>query len=210
MPRSCQSRLHNSMDTACQWRARHARARSTGHVRAMMQALELDLDDANLTGTPERIAHLYTELFAAVGGQPVAGLSSFPNAEQYTGIVAVTDIPFYSLCAHHFLPFFGRAHVAYVPGERIVGLGELARVVDLLARRPQLQEQLSEQVVGCLERELRPAGAIVVLQARHLCMEMRGMQKSGALATTSAIRGVFEDRGLRDEFLRLIPAGARI
>jgi GTP cyclohydrolase I len=120
-------------------------------------------------------------------------------------MVSLTDVSFYSLCPHHFLPFFGRAHVAYIPRERIAGLGELARVVDLFARKPQLQEQLCEEVVECLERELQPAGAMVVLQARHLCMEMRGVHKSGALAITSAVRGDFEDRVVRDEFLRRVP-----
>jgi GTP cyclohydrolase I len=108
------------------------------------------------------------------------------------------------VCPHHLLPFFGRAHVAYIPRERIAGLGELARAVDHFARQPQLQEQLCEAVVQCLEDALQPAGAMVVLQARHLCMEMRGVRQSSALATTSAVRGEFEERAVRDELLRLI------
>src|SRR3954451_9067892 len=107
-------------------------------------------------------------------------------------MVGVTDIPFHSVRAHHFLPFSGVAHVAYLPQERVVGLSKLARVVDHYARRPQIQERLTEQVIGLLERRLNPAGAMVVLQARHGCMEMRGVRKPGALTTTSALRGAFE------------------
>ena len=182
------------------------------HVRAIMQLLELDLDDPNLSGTPERVAQLATELFASPARDSVSGLEKlawFPNAERYTQMVSVIDVPFYSLCPHHFLPFFGRAHVAYLPRERIAGIGELARVVDVYARRPLLQEQLCEAVVECLASELKPAGAMVVLQARHLCMEMRGAQKSGAIVTTSAVRGEFEERAVRDELWRLVPGGLR-
>ena len=103
-------------------------------------------------------------------------------------MVAVTDIPFHSLCAHHLLPFVGVAHVAYLPGERIVGLSKLARVVDFYGRRPQVQESMTEQIVGLLQERLRPVGAMVVLQARHLCMELRGVARAGAVTTTSAIR----------------------
>jgi GTP cyclohydrolase I len=174
------------------------------HFRAILQALNLDVTDPNLVGTPERVARMYLEVFRGLdeGTRPV--LTTFPNREHYSQIVSVRDIPFYSMCAHHFLPFFGHAHVAYLPGDRIVGLSKLARVVEFFARRPQVQERMTEQVIDCLMEELHPEGAMVVMQGRHLCMEMRGVQKPGAVTTTSAIRGVFEDRMVREEFLELL------
>ena len=120
-------------------------------------------------------------------------------------MVSVVDIPFYSLCAHHFLPFFGSAHVAYLPGDRIVGLSKLARVVEFYARRPQVQERMTEQIVELLDRELRPAGAMVVVQARHFCIEMRGVNRAGLATTTRAVRGAFTEARRRREFLALLP-----
>jgi GTP cyclohydrolase I len=174
------------------------------HFRGILEALNLDVTDPNLVGTPERVARMYLEVFRGLdeGTRPV--LTTFPNREHYSQIVSVRDIPFYSMCAHHFLPFFGHAHVAYLPGDRIVGLSKLARVVEFFARRPQVQERMTEQVIDCLMEELHPEGAMVVMQGRHLCMEMRGVQKPGAMTTTSAIRGVFEDRPVREEFLDLL------
>jgi GTP cyclohydrolase I len=174
--------------------------------RGVMEALDLDLRDPNLADTPLRVARAYAELFAGLDGGAEPDLRTFPNEERYSQMVAVTGIPFHSLCAHHFLPFFGTAHVAYLPGERIVGLSKLARAVEFYARRPQVQERLTEQVVDLLVDRLRPAGAMVVLQARHFCMEMRGVAKAGAMTTTSAIRGVFEDVRTRQEFLALLNA----
>jgi GTP cyclohydrolase I len=166
-----------------------------------MEALGLDLKDPNLAGTDRRVARAFRELFAGhyAGAEPK--LRSFPNTEGYSEAVAVTGIPFHSLCAHHFLPFFGTAHLAYVPKERLVGLSKLARVVDFYARRPQLQERMTEQIAELIERRLQPAGTSVVIQARHLCMEMRGVRKAGASTVTSAIRGVFEDETKRRELL---------
>lgn len=177
--------------------------------REVLDALGLDRSDPNLRGTEVRVARAFGELFAGLraGGEPE--LRTFPNTEGYREMVAVTDIPFYSLCAHHFLPFFGAAHVAYLPGARIVGLSKLARVVEFYARRPQVQERLTEQIIGLLEDRLAPAGAMVVLRARHLCMEMRGVGKPGLTTTTSAIRGAFEDGRLRQEFLAMVPAPRR-
>jgi GTP cyclohydrolase I len=178
--------------------------------RGVMEALDLNLDDPNLADTPLRVARAYGELFAGLQEGAEPELRSFPNEEGYSQVVAVTGIPFHSLCAHHFLPFFGTAHVAYVPGPRIVGLSKLARVVEFYARRPQVQERLTEQVIDLLDRRLRPAGAMVVLQARHFCMEMRGVRTPGAATTTSAIRGVFQDERTRQEFLSLLtPAAVR-
>jgi GTP cyclohydrolase I len=174
------------------------------HFRAILRVLNADPDDPNLVGTPERVARVYLEIFAGLEQGSKPRLTTFPNQERYGQIVSVRDIPVYSMCAHHLLPFFGRAHVAYVPNGRIAGLSKLARIVDFYARRPQLQERLTEQVIACLEAELRPEGAMVVVQSQHLCMEMRGVQKPGAVTTTTAIRGSFEDRAVREEFLQLL------
>ncbi len=173
--------------------------------RAVMEELDLDLGDPHLEGTDLRVARAYRELFhgLAAGAEPV--LRTFPNAERYSEMVSVVDIPFYSLCAHHFLPFVGSAHVAYLPGERIVGLSKLARVVEFYARRPQVQERMTEQIIELLVRELHPAGAMVVVQARHFCIEMRGVNRGGLATTTSAVRGVFSEARHRREFLALLP-----
>ena len=176
-------------------------------TRALLEALGLDLSDPNLADTPGRMARAYDELFGGLH-RSEPELRSFPNAEAYSQVVAVTGIPFYSLCAHHFLPFFGTAHVGYVPGERVVGLSKLARVVDHFARRPQIQERLTEQVVDMLVRRLAPKGAMVVVEGRHFCMEMRGVAKPGTVTTTSAIRGAFEDERTRQEFLGLVRRSA--
>lgn len=176
----------------------------------VLEALELDLSDPNLTSTHLRVARAYEELFAGLreGNEPT--WRSFPNTEHYSQMVSVIDVPFFSLCAHHFLPFFGSAHVAYIPGDRIVGLSKLARLVDFYARRPQLQERMTEQIVTCLNKRLAPQGAMVVVQARHFCMEMRGVSKPGVLTTTSAISGAFEEERVRQEFLSLLPSRTSI
>lgn len=156
-----------------------------------------------------RVARAYTELFAGLQEGVEPDLRTFPNEERYSQMVAVTGIPFHSLCAHHFLPFFGTAHLAYLPGERILGLSKLARVVEFYARRPQVQERMTEQAIELLDRRLKPAGVMVVVQARHFCMEMRGMAKAGALTTTSAVRGAFQEERTRQEFLQLLGYAGR-
>lgn len=176
--------------------------------RDVMQALGLDLGDPNLVGTPLRVARSYRELFAGLDPAREPELRTFPNAEGYSQIVSVTDIRFHSVCAHHFLPFFGTAHLAYLPKDRVVGLSKLARIVEHYARRPQIQERLTEQVIDFLEHRLRPAGAMVVIQARHMCMEMRGVGQPGATTRTSAWRGAFADARTRQEFLDLLPTSA--
>lgn len=174
------------------------------HFRAIMETLGLDLSDPNFVGTPDRVARAYMEMFAGLtlGKEPV--LTTFPNDEHYNQMVAVKDISFYSMCAHHFLPFFGKAHVAYIPGGHIIGLSKMARIVDFYAKRPQLQERLTEQIIGYLESHLEPLGSIVVVEANHLCMEMRGVNKPGPVTTTSAIRGAFLSKEVREEFLNLL------
>ena len=178
--------------------------RMADHVRGLLSELGLDLDDANLRDTDRRVAKMYLEMFAGLqeGNQP--RITTFPNDEGYQTMVMERDIPFYSMCSHHLVPFYGHAHIAYVPQDRIVGLSKLPRILEFYAKRPQLQERLTEQVVGFLEQELEPQGAMVVIQARHLCVEMRGVKKPGAMTVTSAIRGLFHEQSIREEFLNLL------
>jgi GTP cyclohydrolase I len=179
----------------------------SAHMRRIIDLLGLDLSDPNLIETPERVAKMYLEMFAGLseGAQP--RLTAFPNEEHYTAMVIEKDIPFYSMCSHHFVPFYGHAHLAYIPKEKIVGLSKLPRIVEFYARRPQLQERLTEQIAGFLEEQLCPQGVMVVIEARHLCVEMRGVKKPGALTVTSAIRGIFFNKPVREEFLDLLNRG---
>ena len=174
------------------------------HIKSVLEILNLDPSDPNLVETPERVAKMYLEMFHGLseGAEPEA--TFFPNTERYTAMVMEKDIPFYSMCSHHLVPFYGHAHVAYIPNERLVGLSKMARVVDFYARRPQLQERLTEQVAGFLAEKLIPQGVMVVVEARHLCVEMRGVKKPGAITVTSAIRGIFFNRPVREEFLDLL------
>ena len=173
-------------------------------MRRIIEALGLDPSDPNLAETPDRIAKMYFELFAglAEGAEPKVTL--FPNDEHYTAMVIEKDIPFYSMCSHHFIPFYGHAHLAYIPNQKIIGLSKMPRIVDFYAHRPQLQERLTEQVAQFLTEKLSPQGVMVVVEARHLCVEMRGIKKPGALTVTSAIRGIFYNRPVREEFLDLL------
>jgi GTP cyclohydrolase IA len=170
----------------------------------LLTALGADLGSDGLRDTPRRMAAAYAELLTP---EPF-NLTTFPNEEGYDELVLVRDIPFESLCMHHLLPFHGVAHVAYLPDERILGLSKLARVVEHFARDLQLQERLTTQVAGWLQEHLRPKGVGVVIEAEHLCMSLRGVQKPGALTITSALHGlVRDDPRTREEFLSL--AGAR-
>lgn len=174
------------------------------HFRKVIELLGLDLADPNLVETPERVAKMYLELFAGLSGGAEPRVTFFPNDEGYTSMVMEKDIPFYSLCSHHFVPFYGHAHVAYIPNQSIVGLSKMARMVDFYARRPQLQERLTEQIAGFMAEKLDPQGVMVVIEARHLCVEMRGIKKPGAVTVTSAIRGIFNTQTVREEFLDLL------
>lgn len=178
--------------------------RVAGHVRAMLEELGLPLEDPNLRETDIRVAKMYAEMFHGLveGNEP--RVTTFPNDEHYGGMVMETQIPFYSMCSHHLVPFYGHAHMAYVPNDRIVGLSKLPRILEFYAKRPQLQERLTEQVVTFLEEKLEPQGAMVVIEARHLCVEMRGVKKPGAQTVTSSIRGIFHERPIREEFLDLL------
>ena len=174
------------------------------HFRTIIELLGLDMADPNLVETPERVAKMYLELFAGLSEGAEPRVTFFPNEERYTSMVMEKDIPFYSLCSHHFVPFYGHAHVAYIPNESIVGLSKMARIVEFYARRPQLQERLTEQIASFMAEKLDPQGVMVVVEARHLCVEMRGVKKPGALTVTSAIRGIFNTKPVREEFLDLL------
>ena len=174
------------------------------HFRTIIELLGLDMADPNLVETPERVAKMYLELFAGLSEGAEPRVTFFPNEERYTSMVMEKDIPFYSLCSHHFVPFYGHAHVAYIPNESIVGLSKMARIVEFYARRPQLQERLTEQIASFMAEKLDPQGVMVVIEARHLCVEMRGVKKPGALTVTSAIRGIFNTKPVRKEFLDLL------
>ena len=170
-------------------------------ARSLLVALGADLEAAGLRETPGRIAHAYAELLTPMPFNP----TTFPNDEGYDELVVVRDIPFQSLCMHHLLPFHGIAHVAYLPGERIIGLSKLGRVVDLFARDLQIQERLTTQVADWLDAELSPRGVGVIIEAEHHCMSLRGVQKAGSRTVTSALRGsIKEDSRTRQEFLSLV------
>ena len=169
-------------------------------VKALLVALGQDLTSESLADTPARVAASFAELLAA----PDFELKTFPNDEGYDELVVARDIPFSSLCEHHLLPFVGVAHVAYMPGDRILGLSKLARVVELFARRLQVQERLTTQVAAWLQDNLRPRGVGVVLEAEHMCMSIRGVRANGSKTVTSALHGALRnDPRTRSEFLSL-------
>ena len=176
-------------------------ARTAAAFRAFLESLGLDPDDPKLAGTDRRVARAYRELLAGLAEDAEPNLTLFPNTEGHSGIVQVTGIPFYSICAHHFLPFFGFAHVGYLPADQLVGLSKLGRVVDYYARRPQLQEDLTQQVATFLDQRIAPRGVMVLLEARHMCMEMRGVSKPNVTTTTTAVRGMMEDERIQQQFL---------
>jgi GTP cyclohydrolase IA len=179
-------------------------AKIAHHVRGILTALGLDLKDPNLAETDLRVAKMYIEMFSGLAEGAEPKVTTFPNEESYSHMVMEKQIPFYSMCAHHLVPFYGHAHIAYIPRERILGLSKFARILEFYAKRPQLQERLTEQVVTFLEEKLQPQGAMVVIEARHLCVEMRGVKKPGAVTVTSAIRGIFHQKPVREEFLDLL------
>ncbi|MDO8612905.1 MAG: GTP cyclohydrolase I FolE [Dehalococcoidia bacterium] len=176
-------------------------------VREILEAIGEDPAREGLRETPRRIAEMYEELFAGLHQDPRDVLST-GFQEPHREMVILKNIPFYSLCEHHFLPFHGRAHVGYVPEGRIAGASKIARAVDILARRPQLQERLTGQIADAIMEGLSPDGVAVVIEAEHLCMTMRGVQKPGTTLVTSAIRGGFRRRAVtRAEFLALVRGG---
>lgn len=174
-------------------------------VKVILEYLEGDPDREGLEETPKRVIDSFDEIFAGYQMDPAEVLSSTFNGEGYDGIVLLRDIEFHSTCEHHLQPFKGKAHVAYIPTDRIVGISKLARIVDLHARRLQNQERITKHVADDIEAELKPLGCGVILEASHGCMQCRGVAKQNAIMTTSAMRGVFFDKSeARSELMQLI------
>jgi GTP cyclohydrolase IA len=173
-------------------------------VASIINAIGDDPEREGLVGTPRRIADMYAEVFAGIYEDPREELR-IGFEEGHREMVILKDIPFYSMCEHHFLPFYGLAHVGYIPNGRVVGASKIGRVVEILAKRPQLQERLTTQIANTIVEVLEPKGVAVVIQAEHLCMTMRGVKKPGSNIVTSAMRGSFQKSPLtRSEFLSLV------
>jgi GTP cyclohydrolase I len=179
-------------------------ARLRKAVREIIQAVGEDPQREGLIETPRRVADMYAEVFSGLSQDP-ADVLRVGFEEGHQELVLVKDIPFYSMCEHHFLPFHGVAHIGYIPNGRVVGLSKLARALEILARRPQLQERLTSQLADVIMSTLEPAGVAVVVNAEHLCLSMRGVRKPGSKTATSAMRGVFRrEAATRAEFMSLI------
>ena len=182
--------------------------RIAGNYHDVLTALGEDPAREGLVKTPERVAKALQFLTHGNNLDPAAILRSAMFKEEYQQMVIVKDIEVYSLCEHHMLPFFGKAHVAYIPNGHIVGLSKIPRVVDAFARRLQVQERLTVEIRNCIQETLKPLGVAVVIEAQHLCMVMRGIQKQHSIATTSAFTGEFNADKTRAEFMRLITSGS--
>lgn len=174
-----------------------------GSVVKFLESLGLNLSVPGLKGTPLRIMKSMRELLSGLY-EPPPKLTVFPNDERYDEVVLLKDIRVVSMCEHHFLPFIGRAHVGYIPKDSIVGVSKLSRLVNWLARRPQVQERLTQQVADYLQKNLKPKGVMVVIEARHMCMSVRGVQEDQAVMVTSAMKGAFKEGAARAEFMSLI------
>jgi GTP cyclohydrolase I len=175
-----------------------------GHFSEVINLLGEDTSREGLVKTPERASKAMKFLTEGYEMDPQQILQSAMFKENYNEMVIVKDIELYSLCEHHMLPFFGKAHIAYIPNGHIVGLSKIPRVVDVFARRLQVQERLTEQILDCINDTLQPEGVAVVIEASHMCMMMRGVQKQNSTTTTSGFRGSFRDTDTRNEFLKLI------
>ncbi|SNS67542.1 GTP cyclohydrolase I [Geodermatophilus pulveris] len=181
-------------------------ARAAAAVRELLIAVGEDPDRPGLQDTPDRVARAYAETFAGLWEDPADVLSTTFD-EDHDELVLVKDIPMYSTCEHHLVPFHGMAHIGYVPGQdgKVTGLSKLARLVEVYARRPQVQERMTSQIADALADVLKPRGVLVVIEAEHLCMAMRGVRKPGSRTVTSAVRGVFKDSiATRNEAMSLV------
>jgi GTP cyclohydrolase IA len=181
-------------------------SRAEDAIRELLYAIGEDPEREGLRETPSRVARAYREMFSGLYTDPDSVLNTMFD-EEHDELVIVKEIPMYSICEHHLVSFHGVAHVGYIPGKsgRVTGLSKIARMVDLYAKRPQVQERLTSQIADALVRQLDPSGAIVVIEAEHLCMAMRGVRKPGAVTTTSAVRGLFKTNAAsRAEALDLI------
>lgn len=187
-------------------------------VRSLLKSIGEDPDREGLVETPKRVAKMYDEIFGGYDINPYellektfkedAGIEEEKEGINYLqGMVIVRDITFYSHCEHHMVPFFGKAYIGYIPNKKVVGLSKLCRVVDAYARRLQIQERLTKQIADCVQEVLKPQGVMVVVEAEHLCMKMRGIKNPCADTVTSTVRGLFEQAPTRQEFLQLIRRG---
>ena len=174
------------------------------HIRQILRLINENIEREGLVKTPTRVGEAMQFLTQGYHQNAEKILQSALFEENYRQMVVVKDIPFYSLCEHHMLPFFGKAHVAYIPNGKITGLSKVARVVDVFARRLQVQERMTTQIKECIQNTLNPLGVMVVIEAEHLCMQMRGVQKPHAITTTSDFTGAFNRPETREEFMKLI------
>jgi len=174
-------------------------------VKLILEGIGEDIERSGIKDTPYRVAKMYEEIFAGLK-TPSEEILKYIEGESHDEMVLLKDIPFYSVCEHHLLPFIGKAHVAYIPsGGKIVGLSELVKAVEILAKRPQVQERLTTQLADLIMDRLKPKGAMVIIDAEHLCMSMRGVKKPGSRTVTSAVRGIFRTKqSTREELLELI------
>lgn len=174
------------------------------HYKAILRLLGEDTEREGLLKTPMRVAKAMQILTRGYTQDPHKVLTDALFEERYDQMVIVKDIDFFSMCEHHMLPFYGKAHVAYIPNGHITGLSKIARVVDIFSHRLQVQERLTEQIMKCINDTLKPQGVMVVIEAKHLCMQMRGVEKQNSITTTSAYSGVFESMKVREEFMSLL------
>lgn len=174
------------------------------HIKRILTLMGEDASREGLVKTPERVAKAMMTLTRGYDIDPHEVLSSAKFKEDYSQMVIVKDIDFYSLCEHHLLPFFGKAHVAYIPNGYITGLSKIARVVDIYSHRLQVQERMTSQIKECIQRTLNPLGVMVVVEAKHMCMQMRGVEKQNSITTTSDFTGAFNQAKTREEFMNLI------
>jgi len=175
-----------------------------GLYQQIIELLGEDVSREGLVKTPERVSKAMQFLMQGYEQDPEQIIQSAMFTEDYRQMVIVKDIDFYSMCEHHMLPFFGKAHVAYIPNKKITGLSKIARVVEVFARRMQVQERMTTQIKECIQKTLNPMGVMVIIEAQHLCMQMRGVQKQHSITTTSDFTGVFEQAKTREEFINLI------
>lgn len=176
------------------------------HYKKIVELLGENPEREGLLKTPERVAKAMMFLTKGYQEDPAAILSSAIFIEDYKQMVIVKDIDFFSMCEHHMLPFFGKAHVAYIPNNAVTGLSKIPRIVDVYARRLQIQERMTTQIKNCIQKTLNPLGVMVVIEAQHMCMQMRGVEKQNSITTTSDFTGIFEQAKTREEFINLIRA----
>ncbi len=179
------------------------------HYKSILSLLGEDPEREGLQKTPMRVAKAMQILTRGYTQDPHKVLTDALFEEKYDQMVIVKDIDFFSMCEHHMLPFYGKAHVAYIPNGHITGLSKIARVIDIFSHRLQVQERLTEQIMNCINDTLKPQGVMVVIEARHMCMQMRGVEKQNSVTTTSAYSGVFESMKVREEFMSLLRGEAK-